>query len=280
VKIVSLITAAGLSMCAVAQANAARFNLETSWIGDVLHIRVTTDAPDGTSFTAFIADRKTSEWISDSNFNDPDYSSRGYKWAVTVKNGQFVADGFTREGKPFSPGRYMLMLDCGALDRVQIPITIPPRSKEQRKVTTAHVDTSVGCKDVPKEGIAGHLNSDGEYVPNSNETAKNEAQHADAPPVPVQPGETGLLRGSTETVAVCTDQEALEGRNKALSSHDEAGLVELATSGRLMLVQTGTKVKVLALQGFFTPTSEIRVLEGPHAGRRGFVLCSEVIAVK
>ena len=100
--------------------------------------------------------------------------------------------------------------------------------------------------------------------------------HADGP---VLIGETGVLKPLGEgasIVLVGVDEKAVDAIYKALMAKDETGIEELAAAGRIFIVAPGTKVKVLDLHGFLAPRSEIRILEGPQKGRRGFVSTSLV----
>ena len=100
--------------------------------------------------------------------------------------------------------------------------------------------------------------------------------HADGP---VLIGETGVLKPAGEgasIVFVGVDEKAVDAIYKAMLNKDEAGMEELARAGRIFIVSPGTKVRVLDLHGFLGTLSEIRILEGPQKGRRGFVSTSLV----
>lgn len=84
-------------------------------------------------------------------------------------------------------------------------------------------------------------------------------------------GEIGYLKSAgmgTNDVPVFTDSKALNAFYDAYVSNDEEGANELISGGRAFIVSAGTKVRVLS--GGFS-TMEIRVMEGPFSGRRGFV---------
>lgn len=93
-------------------------------------------------------------------------------------------------------------------------------------------------------------------------------------------GETGVLRGMKETaltIPVAIDANALDDFYKAIVAGDREGVEELIDQGRLFIVDVGTKVRVLSVTGLIKATMEIRVLEGVHKGRRGFVSSNVVV---
>jgi hypothetical protein len=83
-------------------------------------------------------------------------------------------------------------------------------------------------------------------------------------------GEIGVLRGAqgAGSVPVFTDDKALDAFYKANVGNDKEGVEELFNAGRLFMADVGTKVRVLS--GGWS-TMEIRILEGPFNGQRGFV---------
>ena len=84
-------------------------------------------------------------------------------------------------------------------------------------------------------------------------------------------GEIGYLKSpgmGTNGVPVFTDSKALDAFYAAFVSNDEEGANELISNGRSFIVPEGTKVRILS--GGFS-TMEIRILQGPFSGRRGFV---------
>jgi hypothetical protein len=92
----------------------------------------------------------------------------------------------------------------------------------------------------------------------------------------VHSGETGVLRmgDSTSAVVLGSDKEANDELIKMAVNHDQEGFAMMMLSGRAFSVPAGTKVRVLdTLFSFgFLPTGrKVRVLEGTHYGRVGFV---------
>lgn len=85
-------------------------------------------------------------------------------------------------------------------------------------------------------------------------------------------GEVGVLRGAqgAGSVPVFTDEKALTAFYDANISGDKEGAEELLNAGRLLMVDVGTKVRVLNGGGFTGP-AEVRILEGEFSGRRVFV---------
>jgi hypothetical protein len=236
---------------------------DVSWVGDSLRIEVQTDRPDGAELNAQLTRDKTGEHtVSMIKFG-------------TVSGGRFVVDAdINDEDKPLRAGRYWLTIANGydflPLAAV-LPISIPThkqsaagrKKKEPQNNNELRVDQAEGEQSRPTS------------------TPAPEMKEADLLADPVLSGQVRMLRGlgkGAETVLVCADKEAVEQRDKAFLANDEAGVEELAMARRLMIVKPGTKVKVLDLHGFLTPVVEIRILEGPHEGRRGFVLISELAA--
>lgn len=84
-------------------------------------------------------------------------------------------------------------------------------------------------------------------------------------------GETAHLKSAgmgTNGVPVFNDSKALDAFYVTYVSDDGEGANELISSRRAFIVHAGTKVRILS--GGFS-TMEIRVMEGPFSGRRGFV---------
>jgi len=93
-------------------------------------------------------------------------------------------------------------------------------------------------------------------------------------------GGVGVLRGMKEgalTVPVGVDSKAVDALYKAIVANDEDGANELIDTGRMFVVDVGTKVKLLDNHGFFGSTAEIRILEGANKGRRGYVSSQLVV---
>lgn len=68
---------------------------------------------------------------------------------------------------------------------------------------------------------------------------------------------------------IAVDYGARDELLKAERAGDDAGMLDLINAGRVFLVNSGTKVLVLER---YIETSEIRVVEGEHAGRKGVII--------
>ena len=85
-------------------------------------------------------------------------------------------------------------------------------------------------------------------------------------------GEVGVLRGAqgAGSVPVFPDRKAIDAFYEANIRNDKEGTEELFNAGRLLMVDVGTKVRVLDGGGFTGP-AEVRILEGEFSGRRVFL---------
>ena len=81
-------------------------------------------------------------------------------------------------------------------------------------------------------------------------------------------GSVVRLYNGTASVLIGTDDDALGEMDKATRVKDDHGRVQLVMGGKILLVASGTRARVLDI-GFFT--HEIRILEGKHQGRKGWV---------
>lgn len=97
--------------------------VKQSWVDDVFRIQGKTSLPDGTWLNVAIAD-KDGTLVSD----------EGYIYA-RVRGGQFMAEGFTKDGwQPLPPGRYNLsIMDKTSSVSVNKPITVAKRPATKRK---------------------------------------------------------------------------------------------------------------------------------------------------
>ena len=85
----------------------------------------------------------------------------------------------------------------------------------------------------------------------------------------VSVGEVGQLRrGSSRSILVAVDETALARLTQLAVAGDERGMAMLALQGRAFLVPQGTHVRVID-SGF--GKREVRIEEGPMAGRSGWV---------
>jgi hypothetical protein len=85
-------------------------------------------------------------------------------------------------------------------------------------------------------------------------------------------GEVGVLKGAqgAGSVPVFTDRKAIGAFYEANIRNDKEGTEELFNAGRLLMVDVGTKVRVLNGGGFTGP-AEVRIQEGEFSSRRVFV---------
>ena len=93
------------------------------------------------------------------------------------------------------------------------------------------------------------------------------AQRRSNPPVP-SVGAILELYTTNGAIPVGINTDALDQLEKAQMAQDEQGQVQLVASAMILLVPSGTKARLLDA-GFFT--HEIRILEGRHQGRKGWV---------
>ena len=88
-------------------------------------------------------------------------------------------------------------------------------------------------------------------------------------------GEEGVISSSNVSTGgqkfalVAVDKKVLDEFRDAELAGDEDGLNQLTSSGRLFPVKVGTRVKIL-MGGSFG-TLHVRILEGAHAGRSGYI---------
>ena len=89
-------------------------------------------------------------------------------------------------------------------------------------------------------------------------------------------GEDGFLRSTDGgALPVALDEEAWQAMWDAVVAGDDYGMAELVATGRVLAVESGTRVRVIDT-GLFR--NKIRVLEGEHTGRGGWVAYEFVIA--
>jgi hypothetical protein len=89
-------------------------------------------------------------------------------------------------------------------------------------------------------------------------------------------GEDGFLRSrGGGPLPVAVDEEAWQAMSDAVVAGDDYGMAELVATGRVLAVDSGTRVRVIDRALYRT---KIRVLEGKHTGRGGWVAYEFVIA--
>ncbi|HTQ95738.1 MAG TPA: winged helix-turn-helix domain-containing protein [Candidatus Acidoferrum sp.] len=75
-----------------------------------------------------------------------------------------------------------------------------------------------------------------------------------------------VAEGGTECVLAPIDEKSLEEWRRLLVLHDDVGVSMMITDKRLLLLEAGKNVRVLALSGG-VGWCEVRILEGEHYGR-------------
>ena len=84
----------------------------------------------------------------------------------------------------------------------------------------------------------------------------------------VNVGEQGRIASGAQRVIVGVDDAAFDQIVKSQQAHDEAGLTALVLSGRAFFIDEGTRVLVIDRS---TTLRKVRTLEGPAAGRAGWI---------
>lgn len=86
----------------------------------------------------------------------------------------------------------------------------------------------------------------------------------------VSVGEAGILRlpSSSDDIIVSVSEVALERFIKASIANDRLGVAQMVLNGEGFLVQSGTKILVIDSTTF---QRKVRILEGEHFGRSGWV---------
>jgi DNA-binding winged helix-turn-helix (wHTH) protein len=77
---------------------------------------------------------------------------------------------------------------------------------------------------------------------------------------------TLLAEGGTECVLAPVDERSLEEWRRLLELNDDVGVSMMITDKRLLILEAGKTVRVLAISGR-TGWCEVRILEGEHYGR-------------
>ena len=90
-------------------------------------------------------------------------------------------------------------------------------------------------------------------------------------------GEHGILHidGGATSHFVAADEEALKKLFRAIDAKDDYGMADLLLTEQVFSVKDGTRVLVIDKALY---TTQIRILEGPYAGRSGWVPYEWVIA--
>lgn len=243
-KALFVTAAAALFSLAGEAASGASFKVSSiSWVGDALRIEVRTDVPDGTELNIAISDEKSGDHvISDLKF-------------ATVTDGKFVADGFATDtnDRPFRAGRYCLSIgkETNLLPLAAVPITIP---KHKESVASQKRKAADDDEEIASEGADNKL---------SRKKSSSDEEHSDALSEPVTNDQIQRLQGlnrSAEIVLVGRDRKAVEERDEAGAASDEMAMEKLEKAGTLIVVKSGTKVKVISLDYSNPILAEIRIL--------------------
>jgi hypothetical protein len=89
-------------------------------------------------------------------------------------------------------------------------------------------------------------------------------------------GENGILQvDGAKSHFVAADEEALKKLFRAIDAKDDYGMADLLLTGQVFSVKDGTRVLVVDKALY---TTRIRILEGPYAGKSGWVPYEWVIA--
>lgn len=80
--------------------------------------------------------------------------------------------------------------------------------------------------------------------------------------------DTKLVAPGLDNVPVAVDEKAYEAMMNAAAVKDDQGITNLILAGRVFTVSNSTKVQVIS-PGFLK--AQVRILEGPKAGRSGWV---------
>lgn len=100
----------------------------------------------------------------------------------------------------------------------------------------------------------------------------------DTPSTPAPTESTGVgsdvvLSVNSGKVVVCPTEAAYTEFGKLSAAKDYLGMAKMEAEGRLFTVTSGTKARVIS-RGF--EKREVRIMEGPHFGKSGWVTASLV----
>jgi len=256
--------------------------LKQSWADDVLRIEGKTDLSNGSWLNIAIQD-DDGTLVTDEGFI-----------CAQVSRGRFVVEGFTKDGiDPLPSGHYKLSvqaqnpLQSGALF-VEKPFTITkrPRSRRTRLAEVRAVNVMNYDKAKNNEPAATSLAEVSDFV---QEESDMQVQHAaDKKKQSVlqqqqRKSDTDVDTASDEAtvrradgmkfIALASDAEVMAELATDLTADDEQGAEALARNGKLCFLKDNTRVSIIERGPMLTV---VRVLNGPHKGRRGLV-ASEAI---
>lgn len=80
------------------------------------------------------------------------------------------------------------------------------------------------------------------------------------------------VKSEVESVFVAVSEEVHDRFMQLAGANDRHGVAQLAVAGQVFMIPGGTKVRVIQDKGWLPALFEVRVLEGEHAGRSGWVL--------
>jgi len=131
--------------------------------------------------------------------------------------------------------------------------------------------TKIGCLPLFLVVIAvfvvwGALDNDSRRTTASNRSASQSAS--------VGVGQDGRVVVDSGSVVVCVSPQAYERFVKMAVANDTLGMSNLTAQGGAFLVPSGTRVRVIDRR---LERREVRILEGPFAGRSGWVTSSSVV---
>ena len=81
-------------------------------------------------------------------------------------------------------------------------------------------------------------------------------------------GEEGRIASGAKTVIAAVDDASFDAVMKGQEAHDQTGLMAVIFSGRAFFIDEGTRVLVIDRSTF---RRKVRTLEGPAAGRAGWI---------
>jgi hypothetical protein len=264
------------------------------WVDDVLRIEGKISVPDGTWLNIAVQDNDGTQ-VADEGFI-----------CAQVKSGRFIVEGFTKDGiEPLTPGRYILSiqaqnpLESGALAvEKSITVTKRPRPRRSRLAAVRAINVANYGKAKNNEPAATSLAGVSDFVREESDmqlhhTAEKKKQSAiqkqrksdtnDDDPVLLGPDEeqarqptrraaddevTVRRADGMKFIALASDPDVMAQLAADLIADDEEDAEALAHDGRLCFLKDNTKVSIIERGPMFTV---VRVLNGPHKGRRGLV---------
>ena len=159
-------------------------------------------------------------------------------------------------------------LSNGPSDRVEKeqPISTARAPKEQtEKKQPTSADNSDRSRVMTPEEIAAWKKKQGYPL---EPAKKKTAQQSSAGSGGMVGKDTRLFVKGLTSIPVAIDQSALDAYGKFAVARDRYGPQELILSGRIFTVSNGTRARVIERN---LATTEVRIMDGPHQGKRGLV---------